>query len=108
MERLKKRFMGKTYLKYAEERTKLSRLRLNPNGNVPDHLSEMRRLMETVAAVGRPVDEYVKPALLIGSLPREYDHVVQTFLASHKPQHPDDPPNYEQLELALEMAYDHR
>ncbi|POM77631.1 Hypothetical protein PHPALM_4960 [Phytophthora palmivora] len=97
MERLKMRFMGKTYLKYAGERVKLSRHRLASNGNVPDHLSEMRRLMETIATVGRPVDEYVKPALLIGSLSREYDHVVQTFLASHKPQHLDDPPNYEHL-----------
>ncbi|OWZ05314.1 hypothetical protein PHMEG_00022617 [Phytophthora megakarya] len=64
---MKTRFMGKTYLKYAEERSKLSRLRLNSNGNMPDHLNEMRRLMETIAAVGQPVDEYVKPALLIGS-----------------------------------------
>ncbi|POM69516.1 Hypothetical protein PHPALM_14191 [Phytophthora palmivora] len=78
MERLKTRFMGKRYLKYAEERVKLS--------------------------LGRPVDEYVKPALLIGSLPREYDQVVQTFLVSHKPQHLDDSPNYEQIELALEMV----
>ncbi|OWZ19346.1 LOW QUALITY PROTEIN: hypothetical protein PHMEG_0006424 [Phytophthora megakarya] len=30
MERLKRRFMRKTYLKYAEERSKLSRLRLDP------------------------------------------------------------------------------
>ncbi|EGZ10044.1 hypothetical protein PHYSODRAFT_260619 [Phytophthora sojae] len=61
MERLKKRFMDKTYLKYAEERAKLSRLRLAPNGNLPDHLSEMRRLMETIAGVGRPVDERFSP-----------------------------------------------
>ncbi|EGZ08078.1 hypothetical protein PHYSODRAFT_255993 [Phytophthora sojae] len=78
-----KTIMGKTYLKCAEEGAKLSRLRLAPNGNVPDHLSEMRRLMETIAGVGRPVDD-------------------------HKPQNADDPPNCEQLELALEMAYDHR
>ncbi|POM77903.1 Uncharacterized protein PHPALM_4642, partial [Phytophthora palmivora] len=82
MERLKTRFMGKTYLKYAEERVKLNRLRLSSNGNVPDHLSEMRRLMETIATVGRPVDEYVKPALLIGSLPREYDHVHWRWLST--------------------------
>ncbi|EEY67042.1 uncharacterized protein PITG_21885 [Phytophthora infestans T30-4] len=84
MERLKKRFMGKTYLKYAEGRAKLSRLRLNPNGNLPDHLSEMRRLMETIAEVGKPLDEYERPALLIGSLSRDYDNVVQTFLAKWK------------------------
>ncbi|GMF53797.1 unnamed protein product [Phytophthora fragariaefolia] len=107
MERLKKRFMGKTYLKYAEERTKLSRLRLESKGNLPDHLSEMRRVMETISVVGRPVDEYAKPAILIGSLPRDYDNVIQTFLASHTSQNPDDPPKYEQLEQALEMAYDH-
>ncbi|KAE8901324.1 hypothetical protein PF005_g11457 [Phytophthora fragariae] len=107
MERLKKRFMGKTYLKYAEERTKLSRLRLESNGNLPDHLNEMRRVMETISVVGRPVDEYTKPAILIGSLPRDYDNVIQTFLASHTSQNPDVPPNYEQLEDALEMAYDH-
>ncbi|KAE9173702.1 hypothetical protein PF004_g26888 [Phytophthora fragariae] len=107
MERLKRRFMGKTYLKYAEESTKLSRLRLDSKGNLPDHLSEMRRIMETISVVGRPVDEYTKPAILIGSLPRDYDNVVQTFLASHTTQNPDDPPNYEQLEQALEMAYDH-
>ncbi|KAE9174698.1 hypothetical protein PF005_g25744 [Phytophthora fragariae] len=107
MERLKRRFMGKTYLKYAEERTKLSRLRLDPKGNLPDHLSEVRRIMETISVVGRPIDEYAKPAILIGPLPRDYDNVVQTFLASHTSQNPDDPPNYEQLEQALEMAYDH-
>ncbi|KAE8895745.1 hypothetical protein PF005_g19149 [Phytophthora fragariae] len=107
MERLKKHLMGKTYLKYAEERTKLSRLRLESNGNLPDHLSEMRRVMETISVVGRQVDEYTKPAILIGSLPRDYDDVIQTFLASHTSQNPDDPPNYEQLEQALEMAYDH-
>ncbi|EGZ07776.1 hypothetical protein PHYSODRAFT_250115 [Phytophthora sojae] len=66
MERLKKRFMGKTYLKYAEERAKLSRLRLAPNGNVPDHLSEMRRLMETIAGVGRPVDEWLTTIAKVG------------------------------------------
>ncbi|KAG6580203.1 uncharacterized protein IUM83_15799 [Phytophthora cinnamomi] len=44
---------------------------------------------------------------MIGSLPRDYDNVVQTFLASHTTQNPDDPPNYEQLEQALEIAYDH-
>eukprot|EP00644_Phytophthora_capsici_P015807 jgi/Phyca11/131281/e_gw1.103.88.1 len=81
MERLKRRFMGKTYLKYAEERAKLGRLRLESNGNVPDHLSEMRRVMETISVVGRPVEEYEKPAILIGSLPHNYDNVVQTFLA---------------------------
>uniref|UniRef100_H3GYY9 DUF4219 domain-containing protein n=1 Tax=Phytophthora ramorum TaxID=164328 RepID=H3GYY9_PHYRM len=107
MERLKRRFMGKTYLKYAEERTKLIRLHLEPKGNLSDHLSEMRRLMETISVVGRPVDDYAKPAILVGSLPRDYDNVVQTFLASHTTQNPDDPPNYEQLEQALEMAFDH-
>ncbi|EGZ13798.1 hypothetical protein PHYSODRAFT_249433 [Phytophthora sojae] len=66
MERLKKRFMGKTYLKYAEERAKLSRLRLAPNGNVPDHVSEMRRLMETIAGVGRPVDEWLTTIAKVG------------------------------------------
>ncbi|GMF15919.1 unnamed protein product [Phytophthora fragariaefolia] len=81
--------MGKTYLKYAEERTKLSRLRLESKDNLPDHLSEMRRIMETISVVGRPVDEYAKPAILIGSLPRDYDNVVQTFLASHTTQNPD-------------------
>ncbi|GMF47932.1 unnamed protein product [Phytophthora fragariaefolia] len=100
MERLKKRFIGKTYLK-------LSRLRLESKGNLPDHLSEMRRVMEPISVVGRPVDEYAKPAILIGSLPRDYDNVIQTFLASHTSQNPDDPPNCEQLEQALEMAYDH-
>ncbi|GMF29109.1 unnamed protein product [Phytophthora fragariaefolia] len=107
MERLKRRFMGKTYLKYTEERTKLSRLRLHPKGNMADHLGEMRRIMETISVVGRPVDGYAKTAILIGSLPREYDNIVQTFLTSHTPKNPEDPPNYEQLEQALEMAYDH-
>ncbi|OWZ02331.1 hypothetical protein PHMEG_00026123 [Phytophthora megakarya] len=108
MDRLKKKFMGNTYLKYAEETSKLSRFRLKPNESLPDHLSEMRRLMETIAEVGGPLDEYARPALLIVSLPRDYEHVVQTFLASHKSENADDPPNYEQLELALEMGYGHR
>ncbi|EGZ28550.1 hypothetical protein PHYSODRAFT_260389 [Phytophthora sojae] len=60
------KFMGNTYLKYAEERAKLSRLRLAPNGNVPDHLSEMRRLMETIAGVGRPVDEWLTTIAKVG------------------------------------------
>ncbi|KAE9300733.1 hypothetical protein PR003_g22686 [Phytophthora rubi] len=107
MERLKRRFMGKTYLKYAEERTKLSRLRLDPKGNLPDHLSEVRCIMDTISVVGRPIEEYAKPAILIGSLSRDYDNVVQTFLASHSSQNSDDPPNYEQLEQALKMTYDH-
>ncbi|POM69710.1 Hypothetical protein PHPALM_13984 [Phytophthora palmivora] len=107
MERLKRRFMGKIYLKYTEERTKLSQLHLHTKGKMADHLSEMRRILETISVVGQPVDEYAKPAILIGSLPREYDNIVQTFLASHTPQNPEDPPNYEQLEQALERAYDH-
>lgn len=84
MKRLKKLFMGKTYLTYAKETTKLSRPR-----PTSDLLSEMHRLIETIVPLGHPVDEYVKPALLTGSLAHEYDHVVQTFLANHKPQHPE-------------------
>ncbi|GMF59918.1 unnamed protein product [Phytophthora fragariaefolia] len=63
--------------------------------------------VETISVVGRPIEEYAKPAILIGSLSREYDHVVQTFLANHTTKNPDDPPNYEQLEQALEVTYDH-
>ncbi|KAG3140078.1 hypothetical protein PI126_g16193 [Phytophthora idaei] len=44
--RLKKRFVGQTYFEYAEEMTKLRRSRLDPTGNVTDHLGEVRRLME--------------------------------------------------------------
>ncbi|OWZ10532.1 LOW QUALITY PROTEIN: hypothetical protein PHMEG_00016610 [Phytophthora megakarya] len=74
--------------------THLRRLRLDEKGNVPDHLGEVRRLMELIAR--------------LGSLPSEYDNVVETFLASHTPQGPNEPPNYEQLEHALEVAYDRR
>ncbi|KAG2983895.1 hypothetical protein PC120_g24342 [Phytophthora cactorum] len=45
-ERLKKRFVGQTYFEYAEEMAKLRRSRLDPTGNVTDHLGEVRRLME--------------------------------------------------------------
>ncbi|GMF41340.1 unnamed protein product [Phytophthora fragariaefolia] len=107
MERLKRRFMGKTYLKDSEECNKLKCLRLDPKGNMSDHLSEMRRIMETISVAGKPIDEYNKPSILIGSLPKNYPNVVQTFLASHTSQNPDEPPDYEQLEQALEMAYDY-
>lgn len=63
--------------------------------------------MEIISVVGRPVEEYEKSAIPIGPLPYDYDNVVQTFLASHTTQKPDGPPSYEQLEQALEMAYDH-
>ncbi|GMF49140.1 unnamed protein product [Phytophthora fragariaefolia] len=72
------------------------------------HLSEIRRLIETISEVGKPVDEFGKPAILTDSLPHDYDNIVQAFLTSHQPANLDDPPNYEQLELALEMSYDHR
>lgn len=107
-QRLKQRFVGKTYFKYAEEMPKLRRLRLDPAGNVSDHLSEVRRLMDRIAVLDKPLDDYEKPALLIGSLPAAYDNVVDTFLASHTPADPNAPPNYDQLEHALEMAYDRR
>ncbi|POM79471.1 LOW QUALITY PROTEIN: Uncharacterized protein PHPALM_2852 [Phytophthora palmivora] len=48
------------------------------------------------------------PAILISTLPESYDNVVETFLASHVPTTVNEPPNYEQLEHALEMAYDRR
>ncbi|GMF61887.1 unnamed protein product [Phytophthora fragariaefolia] len=69
---------------------------------------EVRRLMDHVALLGKPLDDYIKPAMLIGSLSTEYDNVVETFLASHVPRDINDPPNYEQLEHALEIVYDRR
>ncbi|ETP05202.1 hypothetical protein F441_18135, partial [Phytophthora nicotianae CJ01A1] len=56
LERLKMRFVGKTYFKYAEEMTNLRRLRLDPKGNMADHLGEVRRLMEHIAVLGKPLD----------------------------------------------------
>ncbi|KAG3068484.1 hypothetical protein PI125_g23404 [Phytophthora idaei] len=46
--------------------TNLRRLRLDPKGNVADHLGEVRRLMERIAVLGKSLDDYEKPALLIG------------------------------------------
>ncbi|POM77969.1 Hypothetical protein PHPALM_4570, partial [Phytophthora palmivora] len=40
VERMKQRYVGKTYFKYASEVTKLRSLRLEENGNVADHLGE--------------------------------------------------------------------
>uniref|UniRef100_H3GTE6 Uncharacterized protein n=1 Tax=Phytophthora ramorum TaxID=164328 RepID=H3GTE6_PHYRM len=108
VERLKQRFVGKTYFKYAAEMTQLRKLRLQENGNMPDHLGEVRRLIDRIALLGKPLDEYEKPAILIGTLPDDYDNVVETFLASHVPRDVNDPPNYDQLEHALELAYDRR
>ncbi|KAE8889103.1 hypothetical protein PF008_g24115 [Phytophthora fragariae] len=108
VERLKQRFVGKTYFKYAAEMTQLRKLRLQENGNMPDHLGEVRRLIDRIALLGKPLDEYEKPAILIGTLPDAYDNVVETFLASHVPRDVNDPPNYDQLEHALELAYDRR
>ncbi|EEY60215.1 uncharacterized protein PITG_12542 [Phytophthora infestans T30-4] len=104
MEHLKKRYIGKTYFKYAAEMTKLRKLQLDAKGNMSDHLGEIRRLMDRIGLLGKPLDDYEKPALLIGSLPSDYDNVVETFLASHVPTDPNEPPNYEQLEHALETA----
>lgn len=108
MEHLKRRYVGKTYFKYAQEVTKLCELRLDPKDNVTDHLGEVQGLMDKIATLGKPLDEFLKPALLIKSLPKEYENVVETFLASHTPKDPGDPPNYEQLQHALETAYDRR
>ncbi|KAE8895565.1 hypothetical protein PF010_g191 [Phytophthora fragariae] len=77
MERLKRRFVGKTYFKYAEEEVKLRQLRLYVNGNMSDHLGEVRRLMERISLLGKPLDDYLKPAFLMRSLPPEYDNVVE-------------------------------
>ncbi|OWY95999.1 LOW QUALITY PROTEIN: hypothetical protein PHMEG_00033848 [Phytophthora megakarya] len=101
MEHLKNRYIGKTYFKYASEMTKLRKQQLDPSGNMSDHLGEIRRLMERIGLLGKPLDDYEKSVLLIGFLPSAYDNVVETFLASH-------PPEYEQLEHALEAAYDRR
>lgn len=68
VERLKQRYVGKTYFKYAEALTKLRRLRLGQGANVADHLGEVRRLMDHAALLGKPLDDYIKPAMLIGSL----------------------------------------
>jgi hypothetical protein len=59
--------------------------------------------METISVVGRPIDEYAKPAI---RCPVNMKMWCRRFLRV-TPQKPDDPPNYEQLEQALEMAYDH-
>ncbi|OWZ02988.1 hypothetical protein PHMEG_00025356 [Phytophthora megakarya] len=75
VERLKQRFVGKTYFKYAAEMTQLRELRLQKDGNVSDHLGEVRRLMDRIALLGKPLDEYEKPALLISTLPETYDNV---------------------------------
>ncbi|KAG3136270.1 hypothetical protein PC128_g25929 [Phytophthora cactorum] len=75
-ERLKKRFVWNTYFKYVDEMTKLRNLRLAPDANVAEHLGEVRQLMNRIALLGKPVDEYMKPALLIGTLPPEYESVV--------------------------------
>ncbi|KAE8966249.1 hypothetical protein PR001_g28472, partial [Phytophthora rubi] len=83
VERLKQRFVGNTYFKYAAEMTQLRKLRLQENGNMPDHLGEVRRLIDRIALLGKPLDEYEKHAILIGTLPDAYDNVVETFLASH-------------------------
>ncbi|OWZ17957.1 hypothetical protein PHMEG_0008028 [Phytophthora megakarya] len=104
MEHLKKRYIGKTYFKYSEEMTKLRELRLDPKSNILDHLGEVQRLMDRMATLGKQLDEYMKPAKLIGTLPREYDNIVETFLASRTPQDLNDPPNYELLEHALKTA----
>ncbi|OWZ02896.1 hypothetical protein PHMEG_00025466 [Phytophthora megakarya] len=108
MEHLKNRYIGKTYFKYASEMTKLRKQQLDPSGNMSDHLGEIRRLMDRIGLLGKPLDDYEKPALLIGSLPSAYDNVVETFLASHVPTDPNQPPEYEQLEHALEAEYDRR
>ncbi|KAG3125077.1 hypothetical protein C6341_g25931, partial [Phytophthora cactorum] len=50
---------------YADEMTKLRNLRLAPDANVAEHLGEVRQLMNRIALLGKPVDEYMKPALLI-------------------------------------------
>ncbi|POM79433.1 5'-nucleotidase [Phytophthora palmivora] len=44
----------------------------------------------------------------ISTQPESFNKVVETFLASHVPTTVNEPPNYEQLEHALEMAYDRR
>ncbi|GMF58513.1 unnamed protein product [Phytophthora fragariaefolia] len=61
--------------------TQLRKLRLEENGNMPDHLGEVRRLIDRIALLGKPLDEYEKPAILIGTLPDSYDNVVETFLS---------------------------
>ncbi|ETI55918.1 hypothetical protein F443_01445 [Phytophthora nicotianae P1569] len=87
---------------------KLRKLQLDVKGNMSDHLGEIRLLMDRIGLLGKPLDDYEKTALLIGSLPRDYDNVVEAFLASHVPTDPNEPPNYEHLEHALETAYDRR
>ncbi|GMF35420.1 unnamed protein product [Phytophthora fragariaefolia] len=55
--------------------TQLRKLRLQENGNMPDHLGEVRRLIDRIALLGKPLDESEKPAILIGTLPDTYDNV---------------------------------
>ncbi|OWZ03603.1 hypothetical protein PHMEG_00024635 [Phytophthora megakarya] len=85
VERLKQRFVGKTYFKYAAEMTQLRELRLQKDRNVSDHLGEVRRLMDRIALLGKPLDEDEKPALLIstGSLERSPPHSYDNVRAIH-------------------------
>ncbi|KAG2894353.1 hypothetical protein PC114_g15949 [Phytophthora cactorum] len=58
--------------------TKLRKLQLDPKGNMSGHLGEIRRLMDRIGLLGKPLDDYEKPVLLIGSLPSDYDNVVES------------------------------
>ncbi|KAG3084091.1 hypothetical protein PI125_g19595 [Phytophthora idaei] len=52
--------------------------KLDPKGNMSGHLGEIRRLMDRIGLLGKPLDDYEKPVLLIGSLPSDYDNVVES------------------------------
>ncbi|GMF17997.1 unnamed protein product [Phytophthora lilii] len=65
MERMKRRFVGKLYVKLAAEVTKLSSMRFDMKGDMTDHLSEIRRVLDRVSLLEKPVDEYWKPAFLM-------------------------------------------
>lgn len=61
MEHLKKRYIGKTYFKYASEMTELRKLQLDPKGNMSDHLGEIRRLiMHRIGVLGKPLDYFMR------------------------------------------------